>query len=100
MRIEGGVCLKQTSWGLCRKELVAGEEESLNNWCLGFIASKLSEYIGGGDAEGEQRAGTHTEGITVCLFLAFLFTCIPVSSEVCVCRKIEGAGKIMERDQF
>lgn len=75
-------------------------KKSLNNGCLGFIASKLSEYIGGGDAEGEQRAGTHTEGITVCLFLAFLFTCIPVSSEVCVCRKIEGAGKIMERDQF
>lgn len=42
-----------------KKRKIAGEEESLNNWCLGFLARKPSEYIGEEDSEGEQWAGTH-----------------------------------------
>lgn len=57
--------------------MVAGEDESLNNWSLGFVARKLSEYIGGRDAEGEK--GHIQEALPLVYFGIFVYlhnTCV------------------------
>lgn len=48
--------------------MVAGEEESLNNCCLGFLAMKPSDYI----AEGEQRAVACRKHYPLFIFWVFV----------------------------